>query len=236
MPVAYLCDFDGTISPVDIGASFIRRFSGDRFAEAHALLARWRAGEIGSRELTAIECGWLSVAPEEALEFARSFEIDADFAPFVGEADRRGETVMVVSDGLDFYVRDHLERAGLGHLAWTANRSRFEAGGVCVDFESPAGCGQCGNCKGAHVRRHREQGYEVVLVGDGLSDRCGARLADHVLARGDLLEWCRHEGVPAVPFAGFGEVRLWARSLAGRGAATASAIAPPARSAEGGPA
>jgi 2,3-diketo-5-methylthio-1-phosphopentane phosphatase len=233
MPVAYLCDFDGTISPVDIGASFIRRFSGDRFAESPALLARWRAGEIGSRELTAIECGWLSVTREEALEFVRSFELDTDFATFAREAERRGETVVIVSDGLDFYVRDHLERAGLGSLAWTANPSRFEARRVRVDFETPAGCGLCGNCKGAHVRHRREQGQEVVLVGDGLSDRCGARLADHVLARGDLLDWCRAEGVPAVPFAGFGDVRAWARAHADLAAARRAPSAPPARAPDG---
>jgi 2-hydroxy-3-keto-5-methylthiopentenyl-1-phosphate phosphatase len=44
----------------------------------------------------------------------------------------------------------------------------------------------------------------VIYVGDGLSDRCGARAADIVFARGALLDWCRSEGVEARPFHGFG--------------------------------
>lgn len=211
MPLAYLCDFDGTVSPVDIGASFMVRFSTGREAETRELLTRWRAGEIGSRELTAIELGWLSVTEPEALRFVREFALDPHFAGFVREAEARGEAVTIVSDGLDFYVRDHLARAGLERLSWSANRTRFEAGGIRVEFAPPDGCGRCGNCKGAHVARHRALGYEVVMVGDGLSDRCGARLADHVIARGDLLAWCRASGVEAASFDDFAGVSVWAQ-------------------------
>jgi HAD superfamily phosphoserine phosphatase-like hydrolase len=206
MPRAYLCDFDGTVSPLDIGAAFMRRFSSLGEAEALGWIERWRAGEIGSRELTAFECAALTVDAAEALGFARQFQLDPEFAPFVREARARGERVFVVSDGLDFYVRDQLDRVGLD-VPWTANRSRFEGGRVWVDFDSPAGCGRCGNCKAAHVERHRALGYEVVMVGDGLSDRCGARVADRVVARGELGQWCDREGIPAIPFRGFADVR-----------------------------
>jgi 2-hydroxy-3-keto-5-methylthiopentenyl-1-phosphate phosphatase len=51
-----------------------------------------------------------------------------------------------------------------------------------------------------------------VLVGDGLSDRCGAREADRVVARGTLLDWCAAEGVPALPFRDFADVAALARA------------------------
>jgi 2-hydroxy-3-keto-5-methylthiopentenyl-1-phosphate phosphatase len=60
------------------------------------------------------------------------------------------------------------------------------------------------------VRRYREKGFEVVMVGDGLSDRCGARAADRVVARGELLEWCRAQGIAAEPFADFADVEALA--------------------------
>jgi 2,3-diketo-5-methylthio-1-phosphopentane phosphatase len=216
MEVAYLCDFDGTISPTDIGAEFMRRFSTDRSGAIHELLARWDRGEIGSRELTAIECGWLAVTEDEALSFTRGFTLDADFPEFVREVKGRGAAVAVVSDGLDFYVRDHLRNVGLGDLPWTANGARFVNGGVRAEFPPSAGCGRCGNCKGAHVERWRERGYRVVMIGDGLSDRCGARLADQVIARGSLLAWCREQGIAATPFDGFAGV---IRAERGRAAA-----------------
>ena len=52
-----------------------------------------------------------------------------------------------------------------------------------------------------------------MMVGDGLSDRCGARDADVVVARGSLLEWCRTEGRAVTPFEGF--VALGVRAAQG---------------------
>lgn len=213
MPFAYLCDFDGTISPQDIGAAVVRRFSTGRESERDALLERWYAGGMGHRELSVSECELLSVDAAEALTFTRTFRLDPHFAPFVREALGRGDAVMVVSEGFDFYVRDHLARAGFPDLPWAANAARFEPGGrVRAEFPflDPA-CEHCGNCKAQHVRRYRGRGFHTVLVGDGLSDRCGARAADTVLARGDLLEWCRREKLAHVPFEHFGDVAEFAR-------------------------
>ncbi len=212
MPFAYLCDFDGTISPQDIGAAFVERFSAGRDAEREALLARWFAGGLGHRELTTGELALVDASLEEALEFARTFRLDPHFAPFVREARGRGDAVMIVSEGLDFYVRDHLARAGFPDLPWAANGARFEGRAVHAEFPfADPGCESCGNCKAQHVRRYRGRGFHTVLVGDGLSDRCGARAADTVLARGDLLAWCERERLPHVPFEHFGDVAEWAR-------------------------
>jgi len=208
MPHAFLCDFDGTVSPSDIGAAFVRAFSPDGSAESPEFLARWMSGEMGHRELTLAQCALLSVTRDQALMFTRKFALDPDFAPFVREAEARGDAVAVASEGFDFYVRDLLERAGLGAVPWSANVARFEGATVRPEFPDVAdGCGRCGNCKGSHVRAWRARGYRTVLVGDGLSDRCGARAADQVFARRDLLAWCRTEGIEATPFESFADVR-----------------------------
>lgn len=215
MPVAYLCDFDGTVSPEDIGAAFVRRFSSASADDLRALLGRWRSGAVGHRELTEAECADVRAAEHEARAFALRFRLDPHFAPFVREARGRGDAVMVVSEGFDFYIRDQLDRAGLGDLPWASNRVRFEDGAVVPEFPwSANGCGRCGNCKAQHVRRYRALGFHAVLVGDGLSDRCGAREADAVLARGGLLDWCRAEGVPATAFDSFSDVADFARQRA----------------------
>lgn len=204
---AFLCDFDGTVAPSDIGAAFARRFSPDGRAESPAFLARWMRGEMGHRELTVAQCALLEVTRDQARRFARGFSLDPHFAPFAREAVSRGDAVVVVSEGFDFYVRDLLEREGLGGLPWSANTLHFEDGRVRPEFPALAdGCGRCGNCKGAHARAWRARGYRPVLIGDGLSDRCGALAADRVVARRDLLAWCRREGIEATPFESFADV------------------------------
>jgi 2-hydroxy-3-keto-5-methylthiopentenyl-1-phosphate phosphatase len=223
MPTAFLCDFDGTIAPTDIGAALIRRFAPGHEAQRESMLARWVRDEIGSRELTLAECEPVRVTADEALAFTRAFRIDPQFEPFAREALGRGDAVMVVSDGFDFYIQDQLDRAGLSMLPRAANRARFADGRLEPEFPfTDGGCGRCGNCKAQHVRRYRALGFHTVMVGDGLSDRCGARAADAIVARGALLSWCRRSELRAQWFESFADVSDLARRVA--------APAPPAGS------
>ena len=209
MPTAFLCDFDGTIAPQDVGAALVRRFSDLPRDERSDLLARWHSGALGHRALTEAECAQMRVSEPEALAFTRGFAIDLGFAPFVAEARARGDAVAVLSEGFDFYILDLLARAGLADLPVAANRVRFGDDGVTPEFpHADPACPRCGNCKGRHVRDWSARGWRTVFVGDGGSDRCGARAADVVIARGDLLAWCGEQGIPATPFAGFADLRV----------------------------
>lgn len=204
MRTAYLCDFDGTVAPSDIGAALFLRFARPDRKEAAAALARWKADEIGHRELTEIECRCMDVSADEALEFSRGHGIDPGFAGFVRAVHERGDVVMVASEGYGFYVADQLTRAGLSDVPWRANHARFEGRTMIPEFPwADPGCTRCGNCKAQYVREHRARGFRVVFVGDGLSDRCGARAADQVFARASLWDWCRSAGVLASPFVDF---------------------------------
>jgi len=207
----FLCDFDGTISPHDVGAAFLSAFAPDGEDERRALIAAWRRGEIGSREVTERECEMARADAAAAHAFVSRYRIDPHFVEFVAAARARGDEVQVVSDGFEFYVAQLLEAARLGDLPRSANRLRFEGDRLVPEFPNAgAGCGRCGNCKGAHARRAKADGRIVVVVGDGLSDRCAAREADHVLARGDLLEWCVEQGVASGSFEDFADVARWA--------------------------
>ena len=212
---AWLCDFDGTISPSDIGASLVRRFAPEGAERRRELFERWKREEIGSRELARAECEDVRASEEEALAFVRTFALDPGFAGFARGALARGEEVLVLSDGWDFYIREHLMRAGLDRLPFFANVARFTGGRMIPEFPWSGGCGRCGNCKGAHAAEWRARGYEVRVVGDGYSDRCAAREADVVFARGNLLEWCRGEGREVTPFEDFAALAAVAAETAG---------------------
>jgi len=230
MTLAFLCDFDGTVAPADVGAALVARFTTapERIGE---LARRWTAGEIGSRAVIEGESATLRVREGEALAFVRGFALDPGFAPFARCARARGEPVELASEGFGFYIRELLAHAGLDDLPWTANEARFENDTLTPGFPHATGaerdCRGCGNCKARHVERLRRAGHRVVLVGDGLSDRCAAEAADVVLARGRLLEWCHAQGLAALPFEDFAGVERQAERLRA-GAATGAAVPAPA--------
>lgn len=244
MRMTYLCDFDGTVAPSDIGRALVERFTTGDAERRRELLEGWLAGAIGHRELTVAQCGMMRVTAAEAVAFARGYGLDPHFAGFARAALARGDRILIVSEGFDFYIQDQLDRAGLGDLPYAANRARFEGDRMIPSFphgaapdEAGSGCGRCGNCKAQHVRHARAAGDHVVLVGDGLSDRCAAEIADSVLARDGLLAWCRERGIAAVPFENFAGVAAFARERhAGSGRVIPGTTVAPVVGPAGGPA
>jgi len=61
-------------------------------------------------------------------------------------------------------------------------------------------CSSCGTCKQAPIKDARRRGRTTVFVGDGVSDRKAALLADVLFAKGRLAEWCDFSGVEFLSF------------------------------------
>jgi 2,3-diketo-5-methylthio-1-phosphopentane phosphatase len=204
----YLCDFDGTVARADVGNQFFTRFIRDEAAH-RALLEHWFAEDMGGREILAGECALAEVDEAEALDFADRWNaIDPHFAAFVAAARARGSDAAIASDGLLLYIRRILDSHGLEDVGASANGLVFDGRHITPVFGSPRGegCGLCGSCKGAVLAR-RAKGYaRTVFIGDGLSDRCGARAADVVYAKGDLTAWCARAGIAALPYATFADI------------------------------
>jgi phosphoglycolate phosphatase-like HAD superfamily hydrolase len=66
----------------------------------------------------------------------------------------------------------------------------------------------CGTCKLNILRSFRSQYDNIILIGDGESDRHAAQEADIVLALKDLFFYCARHNIPAVRIDGFEEVPL----------------------------
>jgi HAD superfamily phosphoserine phosphatase-like hydrolase len=204
----YLCDFDGTVARADVGNRFFARFIQDQVAH-QALLARWFDESLGGRGILEGECALAEATESEALAFADEHAaIDPDFPGFVAAARRAGSEVAIASDGLLLYIRRILDQNGLAHVPASANGLVFARSRMTPVFGSPAGegCGQCGSCKAAVLARQGRGFARTVFIGDGLSDRCGARVADVVYAKGDLASWCERAGLAARRWETFADV------------------------------
>ena len=206
-----ICDFDGTTAINDVGNLLFRTFADDR---CYDIVRLWKKGQIDSKECLTRECSIARASESELEKFALAQELDPTFKAFVGYCNQVKIEVEIASDGLDFYIDRIVKKYDLismltiraNHLVFTGNdvfRPEFPF------FEK--GCGECGNCKGFHVTEAKKTHQTVVYVGDGLSDRCGAREADIVFAkRGrDLMQFCAKEKIVCIAFGNFADVLNW---------------------------
>ncbi len=204
--IAVLCDFDGTVSAEDVGNLLFRTFA--RGADPGDVVDRWKRGEISSRECLEHEASLARCTSGQLQEFVQGCRLDPYFKDFHDFARQRGIEVVVLSDGLDRYIEQLLLRHGLGAIEFFANRLHLDGDTLRVEFPwyNMLECTDCGCCKTHHLYRYRQEGYFIVYVGDGLSDRCPCENADLVFAKGDLLAHCRRQKIDCIEFRNFRDV------------------------------
>ena len=197
------CDFDGTISSVDVIDALLERFGLPGWM---ALENDWRAGRIGSRECMSGQVALLDLDRAELDAYLANAEIDPAFPAFVAQARRLGMPLQILSDGLDYSISTIMSRHNLAILPVAANR-------LCPvsarrwALSSPwqaAGCAS-GTCKCACIERGRLPATQTLLIGDGASDFCAAERVDFVFAKHRLIDHCRSRNIPHVPISGFDE-------------------------------
>ena len=222
-----LVDFDGTIASVDTTDLLLERFAAPAWRDIEE---DWKAGRIGSRECMVRQIDLLRASPADMDQFVAGIEIDPGFPKFVALCTRLGHSIAVISDGLDLTVEAVLRRYNLD-LAFSANHLQW-CGKDRWRLTFPHARSDCqalsGNCKCA-VTTEAPRELSIV-VGDGRSDFCVAGRADLVLAKGALLDDCRHRHLPHLAFADFAEAtNILAGWLEER---TAKSVAGPAQRAE----
>ncbi|MFQ5707012.1 MAG: MtnX-like HAD-IB family phosphatase [bacterium] len=207
------CDFDGTAARNDVGNLLFRTFADERCFD---IVNAWKQGQISSQQCLVQECQITTVTRSELAQFAEQQQLDPYFEDFVHFCREKGIEVEILSDGLDFYIERILKKHGLISLvAYRSNHLEFVNHNQ-IKPEFPYfdnSCGRCANCKGFHVREAKKSHQQVIYVGDGLSDRCGAREADLVFAKRDLLKYCQQNAIPCFEFHAFDDVLRKLKSI-----------------------
>lgn len=197
------CDFDGTISLVDVVDALLARHGMPGW---EALEQDWRTGRIGSRECLSGQVALLDFDHVEIGRFLDDIGIDPAFPEFVAAAERLGTPLEIVSDGLDHAIDVILRRHAIRGLSVAANHlRRVSTRRWALDslWQAP-GCSS-GTCKCARVASARDEGRRALLIGDGASDFCAAASVDFVFAKNGLIDYCRSNAIAHVPISGFAE-------------------------------
>ena len=201
------CDFDGTITQHDTLHLIVGRYGERGLWEA--IEPRLRAGEVTLEQAMQEEFAGVRATPEQVRDLVLSDAgLRRGFTEFVAWARERGHRLVVLSSGFRFVIDAVLQRWGLGHLEIASHEARFTADGCTLVWgDRGERCAECGRRCKRHDVRTRRVDETVVMIGDGISDRCVARMADVVFARAGLARDLAIDGVPYTPFEDFDEVR-----------------------------
>ncbi len=205
-PPLLICDFDGTLTRVDVGDALCERFADPSWRDVDA---QWLRGEISLPEAQRRMWATVRATTAELVREARrvgSLRPGADDV-LAAAADGRIELV-IASGGFDLYIGALLGDRAAAVSAMYHNRLVPREGGVEPAFREDLSCERCAVCKGRVVHAHRDDRRRVAFCGDGSSDRCAAGVAPELFAvRGSTLaRHCERRGVPHVPFDDLGTV------------------------------
>lgn len=199
---AIVTDFDGTITKVDTCFAMVQTFAKEGWQELNKL---WEEKKISTTDCANQTFALFDATPEDIKGFLDTMEIDDYFKDFRALCREKGYELYILSDGYDFNIETILKKYGINDVKFFANRLLYEQGNG-FSMESPSNnpiCGNCGTCKTNFVKKLKEDGYQVVYIGDGHSDMCAAEKADVVFAKGTLYQYCREKGIEAVEFGDF---------------------------------
>lgn len=202
-PSRLFLDFDGTLVEPNVAILLVGKFAHDGVRVAHEVDLQLHRGELTLRQAWELQAALLPWDQIPAMtDFAvRHIPLREGARELVELLLAHRVPTVVVSGGLDFYIRAILDREGFD-LPFLSDTARPGDDGR-MRVEHPHGhreCRQCGICKAQVIQSPLPAAERTIFIGDGSTDRFAAEVADIVFARHRLLAYCQKQGIPCFPF------------------------------------
>ncbi len=206
LEIAVFCDFDGTVTKLDIGDELFKNFG--EFEPYHTDL---RNGRLNIRDYWKILCSSLrhDVDKEKLESFASEIEVDPYFEQFVRFCNNNSIPVAILSDGFDVYIEPVLRKLGLEEMKVFCNKMIFNGKSAIVPnykYASESCECLCASCKRNAMLEYVDDETIIVFAGDDYSDFCAAEHSDIVFAKKKLAAWCNEKRIPHYPYSNFFDV------------------------------
>jgi 2-hydroxy-3-keto-5-methylthiopentenyl-1-phosphate phosphatase len=199
-------DFDGTVTLEDVSFLLLDTYVGPKWREFHK---EYAAGKISVGLFNKKVFGMMQADRKTMTDLVLSdptIKVRPGFKELIDYCRAKGYKVMIVSNGLKFYIEALLEKEGIKGLPVVAAENEFFKGGMNVRYIGADGKEVDTAFKESYTADLRKNGYRVIYMGNGTSDIHPARLAQHVFATQDLVEQCKKDGLKHYQFNDFYDV------------------------------
>jgi 2,3-diketo-5-methylthio-1-phosphopentane phosphatase len=200
-------DFDGTITKKDTLSKFLEDYANPRWLDIEN---DWRDGKFGSQECLTRQFALVpNLSPNLVHEFLKTIEIDEGFIPFCKNLKKKNIPIIILSDGLDYFIYKILERYHLDDINVITNHAYFnEYEKFIIEFpnDSSKCLNNAGTCKCKVVKSLKKMYKTVCYVGDGASDFCVSKLPDVVFAKSGLVEYCKNNNVKYTEYKSYNDL------------------------------
>ena len=209
MKTAVQIDFDGTVTIEDVSFLLLDTYVGQKWRDE---LVQYSSGQIPVGAFNKRVFGMMKASRKTMTDFVLTdprVQIRRGFKEMLAYCEKKGYKIVIVSNGLCFYIEAILKKLGLNKIKGLeiyAAKNEFFKGGVKVAYIAPDGREVEAGFKEAYTKMLKQQGYNIIYIGNGDSDIYPSRMADRVFATEQLLKRCRAEGLKCVPFEDFFEV------------------------------
>jgi 2,3-diketo-5-methylthio-1-phosphopentane phosphatase len=212
-----LIDFDGTITLTDTLNSILKNFAIDSWKEIED---QWLKGTITTIACLELQVALICASPNTLFQHVREIPIDEGIHSLINYTSKNAIPFEIVSDGLRTFIYDYLSSHDIHGITIHSNDIDLTQSPYRMVFPNKNHLhASCATCKGKIVERFQNQGYEVVFVGDGHSDRCAVKSADLVFAKDSLANFCIESQIPFHPYKNLHDVE---RILSSNSFATAT--------------
>jgi 2-hydroxy-3-keto-5-methylthiopentenyl-1-phosphate phosphatase len=195
------CDFDDTVTCEDVSLLILEEFAGLSW---HGLWQEYTEGKITVGEFNEGAFGKVKAGRRKILDFIeKKYKVRPGFSQFIRFCREKGHRVVIVSNGLDFYIDEILKCSRLTDIEYHAAKTVFDPKGLRVRYVSHDGVVLDKDFKLSYTRLFLNQGYRIAYVGDGDSDFVPAQQCERIFATNGLLKHCRENNVTCTPFRDF---------------------------------
>jgi 2-hydroxy-3-keto-5-methylthiopentenyl-1-phosphate phosphatase len=198
------CDFDGTITEEDASFIILDAFAGGKWRH---LFREYQEGKMTVGQFNTKAFSMVKADRESLLSVVKGkVRVRPGFRELLACCRQKGFRFVIVSNGLDFYIKEILGNIGITDVEVFAAETSFLPDGLRVQHIGPDGTFLNADVKAAYVDSFLNQGYRVIYIGDGSSDVLPATRSHYVFATGSLLEHCKKKNLDCTYFSNFIEI------------------------------